>query len=311
MIQLPDQPFHYRDVARLGLTRSRLATLLKQGMVRRLLHAVYVRSDVEDTIELRAAAALLVLPSHAVVCDRSAAWVHGVDSYQYRELEVVPVLEVVSIEGHEPARRRGYLAGRRDLLPSEICIVGGIPVTTPVRTACDLACQRGRSRALAVLDAFRRRHGLTCTDYARQLERFRGRRGVIQARELAALAIADAESPAESWLRMTVLDEGFPPPKPQHELVLPGHGEVRLDLAYPFLKIAVEYDGDEFHSSDEDRDADSRRRRALEAQGWLVIVVTKAKLWGPGREEWVAELRDAIRERTPVARRTYPPKQRI
>jgi hypothetical protein len=310
MTQLPDHPFHYRDLARLGLTRSRLARLLKQGKVRRLLQAVYVRADVDDDIELRAAAAKLVLPPHAVVSDRSAAWLHGVDSYQYGEHEVVPVLEVVSIEGHEPARRAGYLAGKRDLLPSEICVVGGVPVTTPVRTACDLACQRGRTRALAVLDAFRRRHGLTCADYARQLERFRGRRGVIQARELAALAIASAESPAESWLRMIVLDEGVPPPKPQHELVIPGHGEVRLDLAYPFLKIAVEYDGEEFHTSDEDRADDEERRRALEAEGWLVIVVTKEKLWGPARE-WVTELRAAIRERTPVARRTYPRKQQV
>lgn len=43
-----------------------------------MLRNVYVRADVPDTIELRAAAASLVHP-FGIISDRFAAWIHGVD----------------------------------------------------------------------------------------------------------------------------------------------------------------------------------------------------------------------------------------
>ena len=49
----------------------------------------------------------------------------------------------------------------------------------------------------------------------------------------------------------------------------------RLDLAYPHARVAIEYNGEEFHSSDEDKQADAERRAWLERRGWIVIVVDK------------------------------------
>ena len=45
-------------------------------------------------------------------------------------------------------------------------------------------------------------------------------------------------------------------------------------MAYTRLKIAIEYDGEEFHTDDVDREHDERRRDALRRKGWIVIVVT-------------------------------------
>ena len=42
--------------------------------------------------------------------------------------------------------------------------------------------------------------------------------------------------------------------------------------------IAVEYDGEEHHTSPEDRRHDAERRAWLRSQGWIVIVVTKSDL---------------------------------
>ena len=306
MHPLPDEPFLVSEIVALGFTRHQLETLIAEGAVRRVLRGVYVHADLPDTVDLRARCAARVLADHVVLCDRSAAWVWSVDCLEYADHEFLPRLETVSIGGHDRVRRGEVYGGKRDLRPEDICEVSGVRLTTPLRTACDLACLRGRHAALAVLDAFSRLHGLTPGDYDRMLrDRFRGRRGVKQARELAPYAVPDAESPGESWTRMTIVDDGLPPPTTQVWVLLPEFGRVRLDMAYEHLRIAIEYDGEEFHTSDEDRRNDLLRREALRRAGWIVIVVTKSDLSGQASQRWLLELRDAIAERTPPYRRTY------
>jgi very-short-patch-repair endonuclease len=72
---------------------------------------------------------------------------------------------------------------------------------------------------------------------------------------------------------------------------------VRLDLAYRRARVAVEYDGEEFHTSPEDSEHDEERRAALRRAGWIVIVVDRAGLTAAGRQAWLRELREALRER--------------
>ena len=91
----------------------------------------------------------------------------------------------------------------------------------------------------------------------------------------------------ESWTRLEIIDEQLPAPQPQVWVFVPGYGLVRLDLGYEERKIAVEYDGEEFHSSDADRAADRARRTALRQAGWIVIVVRKDGFAGPAREAWL------------------------
>jgi hypothetical protein len=141
----------------------------------------------------------------------------------------------------------------------------------------------------------------------RVLPRLAKRRGVIQLRELVPLTSPLPESMPESWTRMTIIDEQLPVPAPQVWVFVPGYGYVRLDLAYEELKIAVEYDGEEFHTSDEDKDADDARRAALRDAGWIVIVVRKDGFSGTGRDAWIRKLRQALAERlpSPTAKRIY------
>ena len=305
MTQLPDHPFHLSDIASLGLTRASLRSLVETHVVRRVLRGVYCRADLEDSLDLRIAAAALVLPPDVVLCDRSAAWLWGVDCFDYAEHAFLPELEVVAVGGRDRSRRGELLSGKRDLREDEICEIGGIRVTTPLRTACDLACLHGRNSALAVYDAFRREHGLTCADFERMLIRFRGRRGVKQARELAPYAVDTSESPGESWTRMVIIDAGLQAPTPQVWVHLPGIGWVRLDLAYEHLRVAIEYDGEEHHSTDADRGRDEARREALRRAGWIVIVVRKGDFTGLTSDRWLAELREALDERVPAYRRRY------
>lgn len=268
-----------------------------------MLHGVYVDASVADSPHLRAAAARLVLPPSMVTVDRSASWLHEVDSFDPADLDVPPRLEIAARSGTR-TRLAGTRGGTRTLLEEDVMLLDGVLVTTPLRTAADLACQRGRLGAAAVLDQFARQHGVTYADLRRLLPRLAGRRGVTQLRELAPQLCGLCESPAESWVRRLVLDERLPEPTPQHVVSLP-EGDFRLDLAYPHLKIAVEYDGEEHHSSPGDRAHDRWRREALARAGWLVLVVRKDGFSGAGLDAWTRALRAAVEERAAWGKPRY------
>lgn len=296
-LPFPDRPFTTADAARLGFSRTALSRATADGTLRRVFTGVYVRTDLPDSTTLRARAAALVMSPHSVLCDRTAAWIHGVDVFRYAELETVPSLESYVLRGHDPTDRRECHGGTRDLLPEDWMWIEGVRVTTPRRTAVDLACKLSRREALAALDALARTHGITVQEMNRLLLRYRRRRGVIQARELVQLTDARAESSGESWTRLAIHDDGLPPPEPQWWVVVDGVQRYRLDLAYPKAKVLVEYDGEEFHTSPEDRDRDEARRELLRRRGWYVIVVTKESFAAEALDLWLRELRDVLRER--------------
>ena len=79
----------------------------------------------------------------------------------------------------------------------------------------------------------------------------------------------------------------------------------RLDLAYPKAKIAIEYDGEEFHSSAEARAADEMRRAFLRSAGWVVIVVGKHSFADEALEQWIGVLREALAVARTRPRRIY------
>jgi hypothetical protein len=129
----------------------------------------------------------------------------------------------------------------------------------------------------------------------RSLPRYFRRRGVIQLRQLIPLADPRAESAGESWTRLEIVDAGLPAPQPQYWVSVGGRPTYRLDLAYPHAKVAVEYDGREFHEGDARRIADERRRRWLRRNGWTVIVVDKDSFSPDALAAWLGELRSALR----------------
>ncbi|WP_156392226.1 MULTISPECIES: hypothetical protein [unclassified Nocardioides] len=297
---LRGRPFTAAIARDLGISREQLRWKVKCGAVRTLLYGVYVDASTPDSLDLRIEAAALVLPPHAVVADRCAAWLHDVDILDFEEHDVIPELDAVSRDGKRASARRGVFGGKRDLSGSEVMLLpGGVRVTTPLRTACDVACLYGRYRAMATLDEFRRKHGISQLDLALMLPRFRGRRGVIQLRELIPLSTDRADSQPESWVRLMIHDEGLPMPEAQVDLVVPGWGPARVENAYAHLRIAVEYDGEKFHTLDGDRERDETRRAALEAAGWIILVVRKGDLKATKRAIWLAELAQAINERSP------------
>jgi len=293
---LPSVPFTAAQAQARGITRAVLRRWLQAGVVCRVLHGVYLRSDVELTLETKLSAAALVVAPTSVACDRTAAWVWGVDTFRLSELDVVPPLETSVLRGRNRTRRKETRGGVRDLDSSDWVELEGVKVTTPLRTALDLGCGLNRREALAAMDALCRSQALSPDDLRRQLHRYFRRRGVVQLRELVPLVRPEAESPGESWTRLAMHDFGLPPPELQWWVEVDGVPTYRLDLAYPKARIAVEYDGQQHHTSPTDRARDHVRREWLRAHGWTVIVVDASAFTADGDDSWLREIREALAE---------------
>jgi hypothetical protein len=292
----PVAPFTTAQAGEFGINRKRLAVAVRDGLIRRVLFGVYLRDDQPDTVETRAACAALVIAPGSVLRDRTAAWIHGVDVFTYAEHDLLPPLETCVPRFHAPSDRSGVDGGTRDLSEDDVMTIHGVLVTTPLRTALDLGCNLRRRDALAALDQFMRLHDISREQLLRSVFRFVRRRGVVQLRQLIPLADARAESPRESWTRLEIVSAGLPCPELQVWIDIDGVPTYRLDLAYPRIRVVVEYDGDEFHNrTEEQKRHDAERRDWLKGHGWTVIVVRNGDFTGAGLDRWLEELRAALR----------------
>jgi hypothetical protein len=290
-------PFTLQEALAAGLTRTRLNSLVLQRRVRRVVHGVYAETSLPDTLDNRMAALHKVMRPHVVVCGRTAAWLYGVDMLSYAELEILPGAETCVLPTQNRMRHADCKGARRELSASDVVRLGPLCVTSPLRTALDLGCELRRRDALAALDWFLRLEYFDQSALLGELGRFARRRGVVQLRELAALADGRAESPGESWTRISLIDEGLPVPELQWRVMHNGRELFRLDLAYRKHKVCVEYDGEEFHDTPEARAHDEARRAWLRAHGWIVIVVRKEAFAADARLAWVSEVRTALASR--------------
>ena len=257
-----DAPFTVADVAALGVSRHCLRRLLAEGLVRRILQGVYAVAQAPDTMHMRASALARVIPESAVVTDRTAAWLHGVELLPRSAMTHPPPVQVFHTDDTR-MRRGGAVGGRRGLLPSDITVVDGIRVTTALRTALDLGRLLWRFDALSAIDGFLR-IGVPHELLAAETGLFKGYRGVRQLRMLLPLGDGRAESPGESALRLHWYDAGLPRPELQWWVYDDlGTALYRLDITLPEVRYAAEYDGAEFHTEDADTQHDEDRRRWL------------------------------------------------
>jgi hypothetical protein len=263
-------PFTGRDAMHHGVGREQLRRLCRDGALRRMLHGVYASTHLRDDLSLRAAAVALILPSNAVLCRRSAAWLRGVDLRCPGE-RPLPV-EVLVCVNTDPPRRSGVVAYRSTLSDADVELVGGLPVTSAVRTAADLARYRPRTEGVVALDALTHAGHCRLEDVAALVPTLRGRRGVRQLMVVVALADPRSESPMESRTRVLIVDAGLPCPEVQYE-VLDHWGRViaRLDLAYPRCLLGLEYDGRIAHVQMSAFDRDRERQNELLATGWTLL----------------------------------------
>ena len=275
------RPFAVSRAGALGLTWNDLRVLRDERRIRSLFRGVLVDASVPDTRELRCLGLSLVLPPRGVICHSSAAWALGVDAFQPKDRFLLTPQCMVP-HGTSRSRHAGVVCLEGYLPAEDIMIVNGIPMTVPGRTTVDLMRKLRRPFALSVADAMVRAEQVTIDEIARRIGRLKRYPGIRQARELVLLIDPRAESPGESWLRLRLIDAGFPHPSPQYEIIdHRGRIIARIDLAYPEINLAIEYDGRAFHSHEDDKQHDESRRGLLtDAYGWRVEPAGKDDVLG-------------------------------
>lgn len=282
-----------RKDAAASLGEHVLAATLRDGLLAQPWRGVVI--DGRRTLDplTRASAALLACGPGAVLSRETAAALHGCTVVQSPEVHVtVPYSRWVR-------SRSGLIVHHDRFVDDDVETCHGMPVMELELAIADLLCTQRRWVALACLDqALAGRSdqqvGAFVAAVDRRLAVRDDRRGILQAESLLCLGTSGADSPQESRLRLLVIDAGFPIPVTQHRiLTLSGELIYKLDIAWPELRIALEYDGYEAHEGREEYD--SERDRRMVGRGWRVIRVRKEDLVNP--EPFLAQLRQAFADR--------------
>jgi Protein of unknown function (DUF559) len=227
---------------------------------------VYVPTDAERTPVLRAKACWLRSRRRGILAGYSASALHGA-----KWIDPTLPAAIIDTNRHTVA---GVQTWEERIDVDEIEVLADMRVTSPARTALDLARRLPLGVAVAAVDALTQATELKPADIELLVDRYSGRRGVRAARAALALVDGGAQSPKETWLRLLLMRAGFP--RPQTQIVVRnewGWREAYLDMGWDDIKVAVEYDGDQHRSSRAQYVKDIRRLEMLDRYGWLVVRV--------------------------------------
>jgi hypothetical protein len=226
---------------------------------------VYAPKGQQLSLRHRTEGAWLWSRRGAILAGVAASALHGA-----RWVDAGSPIELVWSSTRPP---RGIVAREQLLADDEAGRVAGLPVTTPVRTAYDLGRYLPRAQAVARLDALMRATPFSREDVLLLAERYPAARGIRRLRSVLHLVDGGASSPKETWLRLLLVDAGFPTPTTQIPVVDGYRALAMLDMGWPEFGVAVEYDGDHHRSDRRQYVKDQWRLRKLAEMGWITIRV--------------------------------------
>jgi hypothetical protein len=256
------------------LTRRQLAS----SSYRRVLHNIYADPSLRDDHELRARGAALLMPPDAAIGGRSAAAWYGAPFASTADPALVVAPRRCSWDGPS-----GVRVHKTDLRQEEVRTTDdGVRITTPLRTAWDIASLEPLMTAVALLDGMlrdglMRGDGLTEKELVAEVLGRRGQWGSTRAARLLPFVDARAMSPPESKVRVACQLAGLPRPVPQFEVLERGVFLGQVDLAWPEAKLIVEYEG-AYHFDGVQIVKDDVRYARLIAGGWRVIRLSSVDL---------------------------------
>jgi hypothetical protein len=170
----------------------------------------------------------------------------------------------------------------------------GISVVDPITACMQMLAFCSREEAAMLFDSLMcrdpQRHMVSLGEiegYLAGVASFRGKKNAVWALDHCREGM---DSPMETRLRLRIEQSGLLRPEVNHRLVHPETHEVwYLDLAYPQRKIAIEYQGEEFHATRAGLQRDSRKIAALQGLGWAVIPITAESL--SSERQWLIWMR--------------------
>ena len=213
------------------------------------------------------------LATNGIVSHRTAAELWGL-------IQPAGYVEV-SIPGNQRRTLRAPAVAHRikDLHPGLAEQREGMLLTDPVRTVIDLGLvlSRGSVRAAIGRGVSTRLLAVRDVEWLRDALGRPGRNGTGVVREIlegSLVALGKEDSVLEARFGALARRHGLPPFALQHEVWHAGRFVARIDAALPELKLAIEVDGYEHHSSPDAFQRDRTRQNRLVALGWTVLRFT-------------------------------------
>jgi hypothetical protein len=242
------------------LSRKGLEVTVRAGRLVRVRRGVYAMQWPD--VPARLAALDLASGTHIVACMHTAAEMYGFGTESDDRLHILD-------PGVRMRPSPDLMVHQR--IGAPLKKIDGRLATAPAWTAIELARTIRRPRALAVLDAALHVESCTRADLCAAVDEQKGRRGIVQVRELVELADGRAESPMESEARLVFIEGGLPLPELQYEIV-DLHGRLwRVDFAWPDSKVVAEYDSVEWHANPEGWKHDRMKAASLQECGWTTV----------------------------------------
>lgn len=269
-----DRPFTPAMARTVGVARSSLERMVRDGTVHRVVRGVYVASTAPDSREVRASALALAVGREAIAVGRTAAWVHEVDLVA-NDPDTPRPLEVLS-----PGRSsRGAFGGSHQLTGHDVQRIEGLRLTTPLRTALDLGRLLPPDLALGAMDRLLAGSGFTHAQLLAEVSRFAAHRGVGQLRVLVAQVDARARCIAESALRLHWHAANLPTAIPGMPVCASGR-LVRLSLGVERRQFGAVLSHQVFAAD----------LVALEGAGWWVVVLSEERVLRSDPSLWTHHL---------------------
>jgi hypothetical protein len=250
-------------------------TVLQGPRFLRVLPDIYVQAPASGPpdLTLRSLAAYRYIEGKGVLSGYSAAEVLGASCGPW---DAPAEVTVPHLGQRSPA---GLLVNRSHLSPGEITQVKGLQVTSPVRTAYDLARRGDLVERVVAVDRLTNVHRFDPDLLLQFSARNRGARGNGLVPSVLAHADRRSGSPMETRLRMLIVQAGLP--RPEVQWVVQDERTrtaVWLDLAWPDLMIGIEYEGEGSHTEPNQVLRDIGRHTGLVDKGWRIYRYTKFEI---------------------------------
>lgn len=261
----------FRAVSR-GTLRSRYT---------RVLPNIYVLNGTTLDLEVRAHAGWLWCGRTGVIAGRTAAGL-----YLTPQAITADPVEMIALKSRHPP---GLLVRNERIAVDEITIREGLPVTSPARTALDLARHLDRDTAVELIDQLVRATQLSEAAIRRLVDRYPRARGIAAAKATIIDIDGGALGPEETRVRLILADCGMRPTHTQIRLT-DGFRETVIAMGWPAQKVGLSCDYLDAQRFPYDALATAD---LLQSLGWLVIDVL------PDHEprSIVARARTALRSR--------------
>ena len=255
-----------------GLTRHQVHTLHLDAPVR----GVWTPDTSRPLALARQCAAIsLVVEGHAF-SHLTAARLHGLPLPM--SLADDQQIHVMRHARDGAVRRRG-LVGHRGLFDRDVVDVDGTPVTSLPDTWVDmgeLICPGtplGLDDLVVMGDAIADTLG-SVEPLREALDRRVSPRGKLTLLEALDWVRVGSESPGETRTRLVLVRAGLPEPELNQIVYGPGRRWLgRPDMRWADRRVLLEYQGREFHDSDEQRASDAVRFARFNNHDWTVVEV--------------------------------------